>query len=119
MRVELLLHKATVEADPGLKPELQSEEANTNVLPLTTTVPDLVMECRKWRSCQTLFFPALYHLNKELHNLLARVNAFTDSQPKAVSGRKLDGQDKPLVPLSLDWAAHEGQPEPKGKMGHG
>lgn len=63
--------------------------------------------------------PALYQLNEGLRRQLAKVNTFTASQPKAVSGHKLNRQYKPSIPLSQDCAAHEGQPEPKGKMGHG
>lgn len=93
-----------MEAGLALKPELLREEANkrSSPPPLTVTVPDLVKECRKWRSCQTFFFSALYQLNKELCRLLARVNTLTDSQPNATSGLKLNGHYELLIPLSLN-----------------
>lgn len=50
----------------------------------------------------SVFFPALYQLSKELLKLVPRVNIFMDSQPKAVSEHKLNGQCKPLIPLRLD-----------------
>lgn len=114
---ESVLHKATVEAGAALEPDLLREEAKKVSLWLS--------QCQIWLGNAgngdgaRLIFSARCQLNKELCGLLARVEVCTDSQPKSVSGHKLNGLNQALIPLFLDCAAHEGQAEPKGVMGHG
>lgn len=82
-------------------------------------MPDLVRECRKWRWCQTHFFSTLPIEQGTVWAVGKSREACADSQPKSVSGHKLNGLNQALIPLLLDCAAHEGQAEPRGEMGHG